>query len=167
MSVKSLIWGAWLGPVCALVCALWAAGMVAPAQAGHYFLDDIDIIPAPITVELKTLGIDSTEALLLKTLTEKDRQTLDSAVSLSLEEIQQLAQMIELMQIDGVGPKAAKLLRAAGVTSAKSLSAMDPSVLLDQVVAANAKVRYTEVNPDLFIVEDWVRQAKDVQHHVQ
>jgi predicted flap endonuclease-1-like 5' DNA nuclease len=71
------------------------------------------------------------------------------------------------MQIDGVGPKAARLLRAAGVSSVKDLSAKDPASLLNQIVEANARGRHTDVNPDLDIVEDWVERAKAAQHHVQ
>ena len=70
-----------------------------------------------------------------------------------------LAHDCELLQITGVGPRAARLLRAAGVLGIEDLSSREPGDLLARLNEMNKNLDYTSKQPTLDLVVYWIEQA--------
>lgn len=157
--------------VCTTLCGvLFAVCLLATpnhARAGHYYLEDTEIVPEQAKAELMGLGIQTTEQLLKRVLSTSDRGDLAKRTSLSEEEITVLAHTIELMQIDGIGPRAANLLRASGIKSVADLATRDSSKLLEVVLTTNTAQQITGINPDKMVLDDWIEKAKKAPHHVK
>lgn len=148
----------------AVLCLGLAVGQ---AQASHYDLADIDLVEADGVEKLAALGIDDTRQLLERLLTAEGRQDTALALGVDVARVTVLAQHLELMQITGIGPRAARLLHTAGIKSAADLAKADPAKLLEQLVAVNAEHQFTGVDPDNEVVSDWVAKASSVTHALQ
>lgn len=139
----------------------------ATAQASHYDLQDIEIMAPQLREKLLAKQIDDTELLLAELLSGKDREAFAKNYALSPEEVLTLAQKLELMQIPGIGPKAATLLQLAGISGVKSLANSDATQLLTQVQTSNRVHAITGVQPDIEVVSDWIKRAKAAIHLLQ
>ena len=138
----------------------------ASAYASHYDIADVDILPAAVQSKVIADGIDTTEVLLSKLMTPADRKAFAAKYAMDADAVDKLAHKIELMQIIGVGPKAADLLMLAGVKSVKGLAAADPNTLLEALLAANREHAITGVQPDMTVVKDWISKAKRITKHL-
>ena len=97
------------------------------------------------------------------TTTQKEAEK----VKVQTLESERIAKTLELMQIIGVGPKAAKLLQLAGINSLKALTEAVPSELLEVLLRVNREHNITGVQPDLTVVTDWIEKSKKVANHMQ
>ena len=134
--------------------------------ASHYDIADIDIVPASVQSKVLADGIDTTEILLSRLMTPSDRKSFATRFSMDLDAVNKLAHKLELMQIIGVGPKAADLLLLAGVKNIKGLAAADPNTLLEALLAANREHAITGVQPDMTVVKDWIARAQKITNHL-
>ncbi len=138
-----------------------AAG--APAHASHYFLADISDAFTPLMVsEFTRFGFETTEDLLRNVDTVDERNSFAQVTGIPASELHDITRMCDFLQIEGVGPKAATLLMAAGVSTVADLAEREPSELTAELVAANAVQHITGVDPDVSIVEAWVFAAAQV-----
>ncbi len=143
-------------------------GVAAPAFASHYFLDDIsDRFSELALAEFDRFGYRTTEDVLLNVLTPEDRTVLSEATGIPGGELAEIAQMCEMLQVTGVGPRAYALLQAAGVTDVRDLAGRVPEELVAQLAAANAVHAHTGANPHLEVVVGWIGAAADVPLHVE
>lgn len=137
------------------------------AMASHYDLVDIDIVPEAVTAQLAKDKIENTEDLFAILMSKKGRQDFAKKYAMEPAAVDELAHKLELMQIVGVGPKAAKLLMLAGVDSLKSLTESNPEVLLDVLLRVNREHAITGVQPDLTVVRDWINKGKKIANRIE
>lgn len=136
------------------------------AFASHYDLADIELVASAAQDKMIADGIESTKDLLNKLLTAADRKAFAAKYELDAKTVDKLAHKVELMQITGVGPKAADLLMIAGVKNVKGLAVADANTLLASLLDANRQYAITGVQPDMTVVKDWIDRAKKVTKHL-
>jgi len=137
------------------------------AMASHYDLSDIDIVPEAVVTKLAQDKIDNTEELFALLMSAKGRDDFAKKYGMEKEAVDELAHKLELMQIVGIGPKAAQLLRLAGIDSLKTLTESQPEVLLDVLLRVNREHAITGVQPDLTVVRDWINRSKRIANHLE
>ena len=140
---------------------------VPSAMASHYDLVDIDIVSEAVATKLAQDKIETTEDLFALLQSQKGRADFVKKYGLAAKDVDLLAQKLELMQIVGVGPKAATLLQLSGVDGIKSLTESDPEILLEQLVRVNREHAITGVQPDLTVVRDWIAKAKKIPNRME
>lgn len=150
-----------------LLSVVFAFMFIPSAFASHYDILDIDIVPAEITQKLVADKISNTETLFAMLIKKSDRTAFAQKYGMPDDEVEKLAKTLELMQIIGVGPKAAKLLQLAGINSLKALTEAVPSELLEVLLRVNREHNITGVQPDLTVVTDWIEKSKKVANHMQ
>lgn len=145
------------------------AVLVSPgiAHASHYRLASIEAFDSDSLERLHAIGVVTTEDFLVQAVDREARQALSQQTGIVEMEILVFARLCELLQIEGVGPRAAQLLRAAGVVSVADLAARNPAALAERVMAVNAVEQLTGVNPTEENLVDWISSAGDVPLHVQ
>ncbi|MES1210507.1 MAG: DUF4332 domain-containing protein, partial [Pseudomonadota bacterium] len=112
------------------------------------------------TEKLNGAGVTTTEELLQKTATAKDRKVLAKAAALPGAKIMDLARRCDLLRIKGVGPEMVLLLEASGVKTVAQLAKKDSVALDKAAVAANKAKKITEKEPTEPQFKDWIEQAK-------
>lgn len=154
--------------------ALWVSLMLSlslmvssVAFASNYYLSDLGRFEAAQLEVFDKNGIETTEQFLAQSLTSRARKALASRLKMSEAAVEEFARECEFLQITGVGPKAAALLRASGVSDVKALASEDPSVLLTAIKKTNAEKRITETNPTLSVVQHWITEAGKVPYHIK
>ena len=140
---------------------------VPSAMASHYDLLDIDIVPEAVATKLAQDKSDTTEDLFALLLSKQGRADFAKKYGFSAADVDLLAQKLELMQIVGVGPKAAKLLQLAEIDGLKKLTEADPEILLEQLLKVNREHAITGVQPDLTVVRDWISKAKKIPNRME
>ena len=140
---------------------------VPSAMASHYDLVDIDIVPEAVSAKLAQDKIETTEDLFALLMFKKGREEFSKKYGIESKEVEVLAQKLELMQIVGVGPKAAKLLQLAEIDGLKKLTEADPEILLEQLIKINREQAITGVQPDLTVVRDWINKAKRIPNRME
>ncbi|MFA5624942.1 MAG: DUF4332 domain-containing protein [Bradymonadales bacterium] len=154
------------GAIISFACAV-ILGLALPVQASHYELQDIELVGAELREKLLAHEIDNTEQLLAALLSGKDRAAFAKAYGLGGDEVMELAQKLELMQLPGIGPKAATLLLLAEIGGVRDLAAADAQGLLERLLTANRVHAVTGVQPDNELVKDWIKRAKAAIHLLQ
>lgn len=113
-----------------LLALLLVPALAPPASASDYILSDVSLVSDVAQTRLAESGVTNTRGLLEALLTPSLRTAMLPMLELSAAETLALARQLELLQLEGVGPKASQLLIAAGVTSAADLAKRDPVSLL-------------------------------------
>ncbi len=137
------------------------------AFASHYDILDIDIVPAEVSQKLVADKISNTEELFAMLMKKADRTAFAQKYGMPEADVEKLAKTLELMQIVGVGPKAATLLQLSGITSLKALTESVPTELLEVLQRVNREHNITGVQPDLTVVRDWIEKSKKVVNHME
>ena len=139
----------------ALLMVAWSSS----AFASHYLLMDVSFFTEAETTILQKQKILATEEFLAESSTPKKRKALTAATGLPAERILELSQLVDLLQIRGVGPKMALLFRAAGVETLKDLSKAKVDLLMAKLKEVNRTKHISEVLPSADLVESWIRAA--------
>ena len=150
-----------------LLTALFLFIGVPTAYASHYDLYDIDLVPEAVVDQLAAAKITNTEQLLANLMKKSDRDAFSKKYAIPEADVDKLARKLELMQVVGIGPKAAELLILAGVTGLKQLSEANDSDLLETLQMVNRQHNITGVQPDLTVVRDWIAKSKKIANHIQ
>lgn len=146
-------------------CAAFALALllVAPAaDASHYRIVDADFVGDEARVIFERFGYRDTADVLANVATPQRRLALHEATGLSLAELEELAAMCELIQVDGVGPRAARLLRHAGVANVQDLGTREPQALHAALERSQRETLLTSIAPPLQTVEGWIASAAAV-----
>ncbi len=147
--------------------ALAALLLVAsPASASNYYLVDLERFDKAQLASFSAQQVETTEQFLASALTERQRKALARKLKMSEEALLDFAKDCELMQIIGVGPKATRLLRLSGVTSAEDLATRKAEDLLVLVKKTNMEHKVTETDPNVSIVAYWIEQAARLPYRV-
>ncbi len=104
----------------------------------------------------------STDQLLKACKTKADRKALATKSGIEESKILKFANMVDLFRIKGVGSEYAELLEAAGVDTVKELATRKADNLTEKMAEVNAVKKLVRRLPVLKMVEDWVKQAKDL-----
>ena len=137
------------------------------ALGSHYRLNALDRFTGAQLDALTALDIETTEGFLVRALDSAARGELSARTGISELEILTFARLCELLQIEGVGPRAASLLRAAGVASVSDLATRDPEELTARVAEVNAVETLTGVNPTVENISAWIAAAAQVPHQLE
>ncbi|MFT4703007.1 MAG: hypothetical protein ACI81R_000695 [Bradymonadia bacterium] len=155
----------------ALRCFSFAAvllfGLMPSAHASHYFVADIEFIDDVTRAEFVRFGYDDTEEVLRGLLTPDARERVADATGLAIGELTEIARICELLQVRGIGPKAASLLIAAGVFDVGALAGYEPGSLVAELEVVNSLGQYTNVNPHFEVVQQWIISAADAPYRVE
>jgi hypothetical protein len=138
------------------------------ARASHYAVADVPRLITPAQVEKLHKGkVDTTEELLNKGATGKDRKALARATGLPGPELLVLVHRCDLLRIKGVGSEMVLLFEAAGVKSTADLVTKEPAALTAAMDAANKKAKISEKPPTEPQLADWIAQAKKLPQVVE
>ncbi len=115
----------------------------------------------PLAAEkLKAQGIRTTETLLERASTFKDRKALGAATGLCEKQILEWANIADCMRIKGMGKAKAELLRAAGVKTVREFALRNPARLAQAMADANGKKKLVQVLPSEKSVGQLIAHAR-------
>lgn len=151
-----------------VVCLLATSLLSASSHAGHYFLKDLnDVVPAKYHAALERQGITNSKQLYEAAAPSRARRTLARKTRVSKKLLRQWATFIDLMQINGIGPKMVRLLNGAGVPNLKQFKKSDPVQLVEKMRLANRGAKYSEIIPGVAVVKAWLKQARTIESKLQ
>ena len=148
-----------------LVLAALLALPASQAFAAHYYLQDVEMFDS-YAEAYASQSFVTTRDVLVAVLTPEQRATLSETTGVPVPELATIARFLELLQVDGVGPIAARLLQAAGITSVADLAARSPAELLALLETTNAGFVYTSAHPSMHHVQGWIYEASRVEFTV-
>jgi predicted flap endonuclease-1-like 5' DNA nuclease len=138
------------------------------ALAGHYRIADVpDVIPAKYHKKLAKAGVTDTAQLYALAAPSKTRRKLASKARISARKLRAWARFLDLMQINGIGPKMVHLLNAAGVNDLKQLQQANATELQEKMRLANRGARYSEIVPGAAVVKGWIKLAQRVTSRLE
>lgn len=120
----------------------------------------IDGLGPLATAKLKAQGIRTTETLLEKASTFKDRKALGAATGLCEKQILEWANIADCMRIKGMGKAKAELLRAAGVKTVREFALRNPARLAQAMAEANSKKKLVQILPSEKSVGQLIAHAR-------
>jgi hypothetical protein len=139
-----------------------------PARASHYAVADVPRLVPPADVDkLHKAGVETTEQLLDKAATGKDRKALAKASGLKPGALLDLARRCDLLRLKGVGSEMVLLLEAAGVKTTAELGKLTAPGLMESITKANQAKKITEKPPTEPQVGDWIAQAQKLPQVLQ
>jgi hypothetical protein len=143
---------------------VWAGA----ARASHYAVADVPRLITPAEVEKLHKGkVETTEELLNKGASSKDRKALAKVTGLPGPELLTLVHRCDLLRIKGVGSEMVLLFEAAGVKSTADLVTKEPTALTAAMDAANKTSKISEKPPTQPQIADWIGQAKKLPQVVE
>lgn len=142
------------------VAALAALALPGPARAGHYDLSSIDIVDEATIAALAPLKIATTQDLWEATRTSGKVAGLARKAGLAPAVLRDLHDLCDLLWTDGIGPKVARVLTAAGVKNLAMLARQDAVPLAELIRDTNKKLEILGKLPDPDTTRSWIEQAK-------
>ena len=100
--------------------------LVSSAEASHYRLADVEFISEDARAVFERFGYQDTADVLANVASPERRLALHEASGIAMPELEELAAICELIQVAGVGPRAASL-RHAGVAGVQGSARATPS----------------------------------------
>ncbi len=143
---------------------LVAALLLVPASslASHYDIASSGIVDEQVAGRFATNGIKSTRELWARTATKTDRARLAKKVRVSAAELARLHDLCDLLRLDGVGPKVARVMTAAGVRNLAELVRQDPAALATRIAQVHDRVPELGKLPDAANIRSWIDQAAGI-----
>lgn len=115
---------------------------------------------ATLDSNLSKLGIRNSSQLLDSAWGPSERQALAKQVGVSARDILELANRADLSRVKGIAGIYSDLLEKAGVDTIKELATRRPDNLHVKLLEVNQKIRLSNREPTLSMVNDWINQAK-------
>lgn len=116
---------------------------------------------------LEHAGIMTTEQLLDRGATKRQRQELAACTGQSEREILTWVNRVDLLRIKGLGQEYTDLLEAAGIHSVMQLRCLLPSSLFSKLLTVNREEYLVRRMPSETMVVKWVSQAKELEQKVK
>jgi len=126
-------------------------------------IEKIEGIGPVYTQKLAEVGVKTTADLLEQGKSRKARQILVEKTGISHVLLLKWVNMSDLFRVRGIGEEYSELLEKAGVDTVKELRNRVPSHLYDALVEANATHKLVRRLPHLSEVENWVKEAKELE----
>ncbi len=123
-------------------------------------ISDLDGLEPSFAIQMKKVGIRTTEKLLETAKSLKGRQMLAERTDIAQEQLLRVANLIDRMRIKGVGQDYAVLLEAAGVSTLKELRYRNPARLVEAMAKANVERKLVRVLPSEQTVGRWIDYAR-------
>ncbi len=142
--------------IVAFVLLFGAAGA---ALASHYPLDAATFISDVEKTALRSQGIEDTAGLLEATDTAKERAALADLSGIKKKRLREIQEICDLLQVRGIGPKMAGVLRLAGVYDTRALAGENATALAGKMKKANDVHKISEILPEPSVLEGWIEQA--------
>jgi len=115
---------------------------------------------------MRSLGIQTTEALLRAGATPEGRQELAEKIGVSADTILKWVNRADLMRIVGIGEQYSDLLEVAGVDTVLELARRNPENLHKKLAEVNTEKRLVRRMPNQDMVANWIEQAKSLERAV-
>ncbi|HEY6833234.1 MAG TPA: DUF4332 domain-containing protein [Pseudolabrys sp.] len=125
-----------------------------------YPISDIGGIDDDKAATLKSAGIRSTERLLERASTVKQRKLLAEETGIDAKKLLSWANVADRMRIKGVSREYAELLGAVGVDTVKELKYRNAANLAKAMADANKKRKLVRLVPSERVVARWIESAK-------
>jgi predicted flap endonuclease-1-like 5' DNA nuclease len=130
-------------------------------------ITDIEGIGEVYAVKLRAAGVRSTNALLERGRTPKERKELAAMTGFSEQTILEWVNRADLFRIRGVGGQYSDLLEAAGVDTVRELSKRNAESLTEALAKVNAEKNKVNKLPSLTQVKNWIQIAKSLPTGVE
>lgn len=130
------------------------------AHAGHYDLSSVGWANDATLKRLARVGVETTQDLWDATRTPKAIARLARQSGVPASRLQEWHRFCDLLFIDGVGPKVARVLTEAGVRDRRDLARQDPEELVSRIRDVNERIPVLGKLPDTDSVRSWVDQAR-------
>ncbi len=127
-------------------------------------LKDIAGIGKKYIQQLQSQGIKSTQELVNKAGTPRERQKLTSITGIGNADLRKWSRQAELLMINGIGVEYLALLAAAGIDSAPELALCDAKTLHHSLVDINNEKQLVKRIPSVHEVSRWIKQALKLPH---
>lgn len=128
-----------------------------------YKVDEIEGVGEVYAQKLGEAGIKTTDDLLEKAATPKQRKELAEQTGISEKLILKWANHSDLFRIKGIAGQFAELLEAAGVDTVKELRHRVPANLHAKCVEVNEQKNLCNRVPAVAEIEKMVAQAKELE----
>ena len=125
-------------------------------------IEKIEGIGPVYTQKLAEVGVKTTADLLEQGKSRRARQILVDKTGISHVLLLKWINMSDLFRVRGIGEEYSELLEKAGVDTVKELRNRVPNHLYDALVEANATHKLVRRLPHLSEVENWVKEAKEL-----
>ncbi len=143
-------------------------GWAVPASAGHYLIADVpDVIAKEHHAALRAAGLSDTKQLYERIVARKGRRALAVRTAIPYKQLTSWARQLDLMQINGIGPKMVRLLNAAGVPNLRTFRKAGADALHAAMKAANRGAKYSEVVPSAGVLRGWIRLAASIKPRLE
>jgi uncharacterized protein DUF4332 len=123
-------------------------------------ISDLEALGPGFAIQMKKVGIRTTEKLLETAKSLKGRQILAEKTDIAQDQLLRVANLIDRMRIKGVGEDYAVLLEAAGVSTLKELRYRNPARLAEAMAKANVERKLVRVLPSEHTVGRWIDHAR-------
>mgnify|MGYP006291053755 FL=1 len=130
-------------------------------------LTNIGRIGAINAQKLGWAGVESTDALLERGASRRDRLMLAGETGLSSKRLLEWVNHIDLYRINGIGEDYAKLLEAVGIDSLEKLALQEPELLAEKIEIINQQEDLVQRQPSLKVVTRWVKEARKLPKLVE
>lgn len=128
-----------------------------------YKIEEIEGIGAAYAEKLEAAGVKTTEALLERAATPKDRKKLAEDTGISEKLILKWANHADLFRIKGVAGQFAELLEASGVDTVKEFRHRVAANLQPKMVEVNDEKHLCKRVPSVTELEKMIAQAKELE----
>lgn len=123
-------------------------------------LTDIEGIGITLARKLRSGGVGSTDALLLRGANKNGRRVISKTSGIDESRILRFVNQVDLMRVRGIGAEYAELLEAAGVDTVPELAGRNPSNLARALREVNAKKHLVRAVPTEIRISNWIAQAR-------
>lgn len=125
-------------------------------------IDEIEGIEPKHARKLRKAGIKTTEGLLKRAATRKERSTLADGAGFTPQQVLEWVNRADLMRVKGVGSEYADLLEKAGVDTVKELRRRNAKSLVAKMSDVNDQKRLVRRLPTESMVASWVTHAQEL-----
>ena len=128
-----------------------------------YKIQEVEGIGPANGEKLDKAGIQNTDDLLKQCGSAKGRKGTCETTGISESLLLKWANMADLMRISGIGKQYAELLEASGVDTVKELKQRNAENLATKMNEVNLEKKLTRGVPVTKQVEEWVKQASEME----
>jgi predicted flap endonuclease-1-like 5' DNA nuclease len=155
---QKAFWGVVRGfAVSVVACGAMAS---APAMASHYRLPVSNLVSSSEAEQFAKVGVSTTLQLLQEVGDPARREAFAKKSGVSKDRLEALANQVDLIRFDGIGPSMVALLQASGIKNSRALATADADALHAAIVSANEANKISQAVPQPGLVAAWVAQAK-------
>lgn len=131
------------------------------AGASHYDLSSIDLVDEAMVGRMAALGIATTEDLWRAAESGRPATTLARRLAVPATQVRAWRAFCDLLRLDGVGPKVARVLTAAGIKDLKAVAKQQPEALSERIQQVNQGLELLGKTPEVDTVRAWITQAQE------